>query len=75
MLSWPKKNRGSIHKQGYFHPDAAYVQSNRENGIRLWLSCKVSKIYNSTKLLSDANFQLQSHSYFWTEYCLYSKLK
>ena len=33
MLSWPKKNSGSIHVHGHIHSDESYNRKNREEGI------------------------------------------
>ena len=33
MLSWPKKNSGSIHLHGHIHADQSYNLKNREEGI------------------------------------------
>ena len=33
MLSWPKKNNGSIHLHGHIHSDESYNLKNREDGI------------------------------------------
>ena len=33
MLSWPKKNSGSIHIHGHIHSDESYNLKNREDGI------------------------------------------
>lgn len=34
MLSWPKKNSGSIHLHGHIHAGEEYNRKNREDGIR-----------------------------------------
>lgn len=34
MMSWPKKNSGSIHVHGHIHADESYNRKNREEGIR-----------------------------------------
>lgn len=33
MLSWPKKNNGSIHLHGHIHADAEYNLKNKQDGI------------------------------------------
>ena len=33
MLSWPKKNSGSIHIHGHIHSDESYNRKNRDEGI------------------------------------------
>ena len=33
LLSWPKKNSGSIHIHGHIHSDESYNLKNREEGI------------------------------------------
>ena len=34
MLSWPKKNQGSIQLHGHIHAGQSYNEENAENGIR-----------------------------------------